>query len=409
MNAPVPTGFSIRTITAGLTLDSADDLLPVEEAARFLGTAQTAFENAGIPVQSTRIATQPLGDLVRDKGPDQAIRSLQKLDRFVADRDLLISVGPLLEGDVEDRDFPSWAAELVAATDETYFSIAVSDQESRVFPRSVQTAARTIRAISRIGANGEANFRFGAAARVPASTPFFPVAYHAGTPAFSIGLESAGLVSKAFANATDIGDAAESLRTLLEERLLPVQTLAMALSAETSRHYVGIDLSPAPSVEISIAEPIESLTQQPFGAPTTLAACASDHAGAQDDPPDLLRVLGSDATPAGGSCSGSTSSRESLRRAGPASLLQYLRYRARCDPSAWRLRREQTGWADPRHGGPRHSAGQAAGGATATHTGQERWRPGRVRQSASDDLGRPAGGLERRIYTRGGAHLGDHS
>ena len=76
-------------------------------------------------------------------------------------------------------------------------------------------------------------------------------------------------------DATDIGDAAESLRTLLEERLLPVQTLAMALSAETSRHYVGIDLSPAPSVEISIAEPIESLTQQPFGAPTTLAACAS--------------------------------------------------------------------------------------------------------------------------------------
>jgi uncharacterized protein (UPF0210 family) len=275
MTAPVPTGFSIRTITAGLTLDSADDLLPVEEAARFLGTAQTAFENAGIPVQSTRIATQPLGDLVRDKGPDQAIQSLQKLDRFVADRDLLISVGPLLEEDVEDRDFPSWAAELVAATDETYFSIAVSDQESRVFPRSVQTAACTIRAISRIGANGEANFRFGAAARVPASTPFFPVAYHAGAPAFSIGLESAGLVSKAFANATDIGDAAESLRTLLEERLLPVQTLAMALSADTSRHYVGIDLSPAPSVETSIAEPIESLTQQPFGAPTTLAACAS--------------------------------------------------------------------------------------------------------------------------------------
>jgi len=275
MSTPVPTGFSIRTITAGITFESADDLLPVEEAARFLGTAQTAFESSGIPVQSTRIATQPLGNLCRDKKPDQALQILQTLDRFVAEQELLISVGPLLEEDVQDTDFPSWAAELVATTSETYFSIAVSDQGSRIFPRSVQTAARTIRAISQVGTNGEANFRFGAAARVPASTPFFPVAYHAGTPAFSIGLETAGLVREAFASATDIGDAAESLRTLLEERLLPVQTLAMALSAETSRHYVGIDLSPAPSVEISIAEPIESLTQQPFGAPTTLAACAS--------------------------------------------------------------------------------------------------------------------------------------
>jgi len=275
MDTPISTGFSIRTITAGTNLDSGGDWFPIEEAVRFLDSARQAFEDSGIPVQSTRIATQPLGILCREQGPDKGLEMLQNLDRFVTDQGLLLSVGPLLEEDVQDADFPSWAAELVGTTRETYFSIAVSDQGSRVFPRSVQTAARTIRAISQIGSNGEANFRFGAAARVPASTPFFPVAYHSGPPAFSIGLESAGLVSEAFEATTDFSTATVALRTLLEERLLPIQTRAEILSAETSRHYVGIDLSPAPSVGISIAEPIESLTQQPFGTPTTLAACAS--------------------------------------------------------------------------------------------------------------------------------------
>jgi uncharacterized protein (UPF0210 family) len=110
---------------------------------------------------------------------------------------------------------------------------------------------------------------------VPPSTPFFPVAYHAGPPAFSIGLESAGLVTEALAEATDFDSATDVLRDLLEVRLRPVESVATEIAAAHSWRYAGIDLSPAPSVVSSIATAVEKLTGKMFGAPTTLAACAA--------------------------------------------------------------------------------------------------------------------------------------
>jgi hypothetical protein len=83
------------------------------------------------------------------------------------------------------------------------------------------------------------------------------------------------LVSAAFQDATELDSATVALRSTLEQRLLPIQTRAATIATASCRHYAGIDLSPAPSVEASIAAPIESLTGQPFGAPTTLAACAA--------------------------------------------------------------------------------------------------------------------------------------
>jgi len=275
MATPDSNGFSIRTITAGVVLESADDLSPIEDAAQFLLGARTAFEDSGIPVQSIRVATQPLASVYKTQGPNATLQSLQRLDQAADDQGLIISVGPLLEDDSADPDFPSWAADLVAATSGLYFSISVSGHDSPISHGAVHTAARTILAIARTEPNGEANFRFGAAARIPASTPFFPVAYHFGPAAFSIGLESAALVGQAFAGDTPIEYATSVLRSLLEERLQPIQSLAETIAEESSRLYAGIDLSPAPSLEASIAGPIEHLIGDPFGSPRTLTACAS--------------------------------------------------------------------------------------------------------------------------------------
>lgn len=268
--------FSIRTITAGVNLESPDDPSPIEQAARFLVKARAAFEQDGFTVQSTRTATQPLASLYSERGPAATLQACQRLDQLVIDLGSApLSVGPLIQEDLNDAVFPSWAAELVEATRETYFSIAVSDSDSQVFHRSIHTAAATIQAISHVADNGEANFRFAAAARLPAATPFFPVAYHEGAPAFSIGLESAGLVGRAFTEADGLDSAATALRSIVEDRLLPIQTRAATLSKESGRRYAGIDLSPAPSLDASIAAPIEQLTGQPFGATTTLTACAT--------------------------------------------------------------------------------------------------------------------------------------
>ena len=64
-----------------------------------------------------------------------------------------------------------------------------------------------MRAIAGASADGLGNFRFAAAARVPAMTPFFPVAHHHGAPAIPAGLESAHLVHDAVREARHADDA----------------------------------------------------------------------------------------------------------------------------------------------------------------------------------------------------------
>lgn len=275
MNSPDPGLFSIRTITAGINLDPGNSLGPFDDAVRFLDTARRRFENAGLTVQSTRIATQPQSDLYKTRPVEQSLLDLERLDRAAEAAAQLISIGPLIEDDSDDPDFPQWASELVTRTQHIYFSITVAAPPIELHTRSIHTAAKTMLAISQIGENGEANFRFGAASRIPAATPFFPVAFHWGPAAFSIGLESANLVGEAFAEASEPGTADGVLRSLLERRLAPVQELAKELATETSWPYHGIDLSPAPSLDASIAGPIETLTGQPFGSPSTLVACAA--------------------------------------------------------------------------------------------------------------------------------------
>ena len=57
--------------------------------------------------------------------------------------------------------------------------------------------------------------------------------------------------------------------------LAPVAALGEEIARRTGWRYLGIDVSPAPGLEASIGEAIELLTGAPFGAPSTLAACAA--------------------------------------------------------------------------------------------------------------------------------------
>jgi uncharacterized protein (UPF0210 family) len=272
---PDSSRFAIRTITAGVNLDPAGSSALFEKAVRFLEMARRRFEDSGLIVQSTRIATQPQSHLFRSLAPKRALQVLRDLDQAAADTGQIISLGPLIEDNEDASEFPAWCAELAAETEQLYFSVVIAAPPSEVHYRSVQTAAEAILAISRVGHNGEANFRFGAAARIPAGTPFFPVAFHWGPAAFSIGLESAGLVGEAFAQASDPGTASAVLQPVLEEAIAPVEEIAREISTDADWYFRGIDLSPAPSLDASIAGPIEALTGQPFGSPSTLVACAA--------------------------------------------------------------------------------------------------------------------------------------
>jgi uncharacterized protein len=265
--------FRIRTITAGVNLESTTDLRTVESAIEFLQRAHKQFEAAGYEIQTVRIATQPLPEFLKGKSRSEALADLKKIDQLISAKNVILSIGPVITDDRYDPDFASWATQLVKETGSINFSVTVASERG-VHRQTALSAAEAIVAISKDTPGGEGNFRFTAAANCLAGTPFFPVAYHRGPAAFSIGLETPGLLAEAFTGAKDIDDAKARLRVLLEEQLAPVEKLAVEMSRSERRDYLGIDTSPAPSKDASIGAAIEALTHAPFGSASTLAACA---------------------------------------------------------------------------------------------------------------------------------------
>src|SRR5712691_9322797 len=239
--------FKIRTITAGVNLKNTSDLVTVESAIGFLQRAKKKFEDEGYEIQTLRIATQPLPEYLNGKSRAAALADLKKIDTLVSAKNVLLSIGPVITDDRHDPEFASWATQLVKETKNINFSVTVASPERGIHRQTALTAAETIVAISKSSPGGEGNFRFTAAANCLAGTPFFPVAYHRGPAAFSIGLETPGLLQEAFAQAKDIDEGKAKLKTLLESELGPVEKLALGIAQNEHRQYLGIDVSPAPS------------------------------------------------------------------------------------------------------------------------------------------------------------------
>ena len=267
--------FRIRTITAGVNLESTSDLRTLESAIEFLQRAKKRFEADGYEIQTVRIATQPLPEYLKGKSRSAVLADLKKIDELVSARNVILSIGPVITDDRHDPEFAAWAAQLVKETKSINFSVAVASPERGVHHQTALTAAEAIVAISQSSPGGEGNFRFTAAANCLAGTPFFPVAYHRGPAAFSIGLETPPLLLEAFKQSKDLDDAKAKLKALLESELGPVEKMAMEIAKSERRQYLGIDTSPAPSKDASIGAAIEALTGVPFGSVFTLTACAA--------------------------------------------------------------------------------------------------------------------------------------
>jgi uncharacterized protein (UPF0210 family) len=273
-HAAAPRLFRVRAITAGTALESSGDLGHAERALRILAQAKRRVEDAGYEVQTIRIATNPV---LRDTGASErttALPWLRELDQLVAARGAVLSIGPVLSTVEADPQLTEWAEEVARSTSATSFSIEVASPERGVHRQAIKAAAHVMLALSRIGRGGLANFRFAAAANVPAGTPFFPVAYHAGPDALALGLESPRLVRQALMGASDPSVGERRLREMLDAELAPIAGLMSTFAREERYGYLGIDPSPAPGMDSSIGGAIEAFTTVPFGAPSTLEACA---------------------------------------------------------------------------------------------------------------------------------------
>ncbi|MBL8265118.1 DUF711 family protein [Steroidobacter sp.] len=272
--AAVKNPVRVRTITAGVELSPALELERVEAALTFLTRAKQTLTAAGYEVQTVRVASNPVIASLAPAARSKALEQLRKIDQLIAAHGAVFSTGPIATEDRTDDSLIEWSQELVRATKSISISTVIASPERGVLPKVAALSAKIMVALAQTLPEGLANFRFAAAANIPAGTPFFPVAWHQGPDGFAIGVETPAVVERAFASLRPSDDPTEKLRGALNEVLLPIEKLATGIAQREGRQYVGIDTSPAPLKDRSIAAAIEALTHRPFGTGGTLEACS---------------------------------------------------------------------------------------------------------------------------------------
>src|SRR6266849_1516234 len=279
--ATVPANPKIRAITAFINLDRVRYKEQVADALKILRRAQTTFESRGYQVQTIRIATQPFPEYTKGLTKEQAIAFCKQYDALAEKEKFAASIGPAMLNSEDSDSQAELLGEILINTKKLNGTVVVAGEDG-VRWNAVGAAARVMKKLEETE-HSQGNFRFAAIAMVPPLTPFFPAAYHTGFGhQFAIALESANVVAAAFKDARDLGMARQRLIDSLAATAFDVEHHAGRVDQETGWAYMGIDLSPAPSGDVSIGAAIENLTTQPFGLSGTLTAAATITAAIKD-------------------------------------------------------------------------------------------------------------------------------
>jgi uncharacterized protein (UPF0210 family) len=264
----------IRAITVFINLDRATYQRQVADALAMLKRARTTFESRGYQVQTIRIATQPFPEYTKGLTTQQAVAFFKDYDALATKEKFAASIGPAMLNPGDPDSQADLLAEILRDTKTLNGSLVVAGEDG-VRWNAVGAAARVVKALEDTE-HSQGNFRFAAIAMVQPLTPFFPAAYHTGFGhQFALALESANVVAAAFKSAPDLATARQRLIDSLGAAAFDIERHASRVDQETGWAYMGMDLSPAPLKEVSIAAAIENLTTQLVGSSGTLTAAAT--------------------------------------------------------------------------------------------------------------------------------------
>jgi uncharacterized protein len=278
---PDPARPKIRAITAFVNLDRAQYQQQIADAMTILKRARTIFESRDYEVETIRISTQPFAEYTKGLTAEQALAFFKDYDALATKDKFRASIGPAMLNADDPESQADLMVEILKSTTSINSSLVVAD-ENGVRWASVGAAARAMLKLSATE-HSQGNFKFSAIALVPPLTPFFPGSYHTGFGhQFAIALESANTVAATFQGAHDLATARQRLTDRLGTEAFAIEALAGRVDRDTGWTYMGIDLSPAPMKNVSIAAALETLTGQPIGSPGTLTGAATITAGIRD-------------------------------------------------------------------------------------------------------------------------------
>jgi len=267
--------MNIRSVTCFINAgDPAVQTGAVSAAGRLAREARAALEEAGFPVQTTRLATQPLSHLPADPG----YLASELWAQCASDGFDYLSLGPVLaEAPGADLSLLEAIPGLIRETKDVFASVLVATRDQGPNREAIWRAAESVREIAHTTDLGFGNLRLAVLANVGPHSPFFPAAYHdGGAPAVAIATESADVAVDAFSGADSLDQGRARLIEMVEEAGGRIAGLIDPLAGRHGFRFAGIDfsLAPFPEEARSIGAAVERMGVERFGAPGTLFAVA---------------------------------------------------------------------------------------------------------------------------------------
>ena len=270
----------IRSVTLGVDAGWPLRREEIEHAGRALGAARGRFEEAGVVVQTTRLALAPVAELGGAE-PEGLVRFGRDVEEACGEGGIgYVSLGPISWGRLGSEAAERYAErlpELIAAT-ETVFATIETAGEGRLHGGAARAAGRVVARVAAATELGFGNLRFGTIAECPPGIPFFPAAYHGGgPPRFSLALEGADSARRAVAGPGGLAEVERRLDEELGGEVRRLEAIALGLETELGIAYDGADVTPAPfpTDDISAGGILEDLGVGAVGAAGTLAAAAA--------------------------------------------------------------------------------------------------------------------------------------
>ena len=271
-----PTGSSnpkVRAITGFVRLDRATYPKQLADALVVLRRVKAEFESSGYEVETVRLTTQPLAELVAGMSEEQALTMLAQLDELSVRENFLPNVGPAMLHDSDDPATMHLLERALSTLPNIEGSTIIAD-ETGIHWKTIHRTAELVKFVSEHSPRSQGTFNFTATAMLKPYAPFFPGSYHTGGgKEFAIGFEGANVVREVFGR--DKGNAEASIADLtaaITKHASLAAAVGKKVAAETGWAYMGVDPTPAPLGNVSIGAAIEAFTGAKFGSSGTLTA-----------------------------------------------------------------------------------------------------------------------------------------
>ena len=263
----------VRAITGFVRLDRDTYQKQIADALVVLRRVKAEFESSGYQVETVRLTTQPLAELVAGLPEDQALAFLARLDQLSVKENFLPNVGPAMLHDSDDPATMHLLERALSTLPDIEASAIIAD-ETGIHWKTIRRTAELVKYVSEHSPHSQGTFNFTATAMLKPFSPFFPGSYHTGAGRqFAIGFEGANVVHDVFTKDKGNAEAAiADLTAALTKHASVAAAVGKKVAAETGWTYLGVDPTPAPLADVSIGAAIEAFTGARFGSSGTLTA-----------------------------------------------------------------------------------------------------------------------------------------